>query len=498
MAFVVSEDENYRYLTGTAGVNPGVDLSMYLPAAPKKLRVLGALAVSQNTGARFGTAGVGTTSTTLNKPAGATDWATNALRDASVYVRVVAGGGLSTDGSPVTRPVKSNSTTAIVLEGPIPGMDATTRFQLVTLATHVDQISSSNKVGIHVPSCHIPVEIFNLDFTNANSLDSLIKVNDSTSAYIESCNIAYNTANPAIDGARSSDIEVNHCLLTNSGDVQVQTTFDFSSVGCINRAGGAIVVQDCLRSSVTKLFADVAPSSVLQMIHVMSGEAEVDASNGAATPVYLESVTTFSAVGGALQGSGNTGYGVEIEKSGQVTLTGSAITGSLGDVLFMSIWPTTWANLSDPSYGIVEEHAAAAIGNSAYSKSLNKSSIVFQNQIEFAARVLVDGIWNNSWQGSLVATGSTKDDAFQLTQFYLNRFNTVAAGTGCRLPLVGVVALPAVEVVISNKGANALKIYPPAGGTVNGAGTDVAYSLAAGGLVKLIVTTDDCLTWEIE
>lgn len=79
----------------------------------------------------------------------------------------------------------------------------------------------------------------------------------------------------------------------------------------------------------------------------------------------------------------------------------------------------------------------------------------------------------------LTATGSTAGTALLLTK-NANEVTTVSAGTGVRLPSSGVNNVTGIPVVVFNRGANTLNVYPPSGGDIDGLGTDVAYTLAAG------------------
>lgn len=500
MPFVQTETERYRILTGTAGVNEGVDTSLFDLAPGKTLRIVGAFALyAPATGVGIGRAGVGSSAVSVVKPTGTADWTVNDLR--GKYLRVVAGGGAPTDaanGEQILRPILSNNTTTISVN-PVSGMDATTRFQIVTLATQVDQISSADKIGIKLASCFIPVEIYGLDFTNVNALDSLISATDSSSLFIEGCNIGYNTANPAFDVRRCNEVDINHCVMTGSGDIYAQACFSFQSVGLDARAGGVVSVQDCLYASVTKYTSDSAPSRVLSMVRVLTGLAEVTANNGAATPIALESVSSFTATGSAfLTGTGNVGtacYGVEIDKSGQYTLTGSTIAGDDGDVLFMNN-AVTWANLSGGTYGIAEEHAGNALANSSYSKALKYGNYTFLGTCEFSSRVLYYGVNNPSQITGLTALGATSGTAYQMLQQAFYRFDTVAAGTGARLIAAAVVALPGVVLMVYNNGANALNVYPPSGGQIDAAGADVPFVLAVGAIKQFVAVSDDCLLWK--
>lgn len=494
-SFVQSDTPRYRILTADGpGVIPGIDLSLYDLAPGKTLRIVGNFElVTPTTGVFKGTAGAGTTTTSLVKPTGAANWTASDL--IGKYVRIVGGGGAPADfanGEQVLRPILANSTTALTVNA-ISGMDTTTRFQIVDLASLVDEIDSSTALGIKIRECYIPVEIYGLDFTNANTLDSLISAVDSTSIYIEGCNISYNTANPAIDIERCHEVDINHCVLTGSGDISVQTCFSFQSVGLDARIGGVVLAQDCFYASVTKYTSDDAASRVLSMVHVLNGQAEVNATDGGATPIYLESVANFTAVGTLLIGA-NAGaaYGIEIDKSGQYTLTGSTIAGA-ADVLFMNN-AVTWANLSSGTYGIAEEHAGNAIANSSYSKALKYGNYTFLETVEFSSRVLNYGINNPSQITGLTALGTTSADAYVMLQQNFYRFDTVAAGTGARLIAAATVALPGVIVTVMNNGANALLVYPPVGGTINALGVDAGYSLAVGAVQQFIYVSDNCLT----
>lgn len=73
----------------------------------------------------------------------------------------------------------------------------------------------------------------------------------------------------------------------------------------------------------------------------------------------------------------------------------------------------------------------------------------------------------------LTATGSTQGTALALGAD-LNVFSTVAASTGAILPAMN----PGDSVIVQNKGANALSLYPPTGGAINAVATNGAYSIA--------------------
>jgi hypothetical protein len=74
---------------------------------------------------------------------------------------------------------------------------------------------------------------------------------------------------------------------------------------------------------------------------------------------------------------------------------------------------------------------------------------------------------------TLTALGTIQGNAFVIGTD-ISRFTTVAAGTGAILPPMN----PGDSVEIVNAGANALLVYPPVGGKINGLGTNAGYSVA--------------------
>jgi hypothetical protein len=76
-------------------------------------------------------------------------------------------------------------------------------------------------------------------------------------------------------------------------------------------------------------------------------------------------------------------------------------------------------------------------------------------------------------QTGLTATGTVQGTAFAVPAD-INKFTTVAAGTGAILPAMN----PGDSLVVVNGGANALLLYPPVGATINALGANTAYSVA--------------------
>lgn len=93
---------------------------------------------------------------------------------------------------------------------------------------------------------------------------------------------------------------------------------------------------------------------------------------------------------------------------------------------------------------------------------------------------------------ALSGAGTTYADCTRVSAA-INAFGTVAASTGAGLPL-GCQA--GDSVFIRNGGANALLVYPPVGGTLNGGtATTGTVSVTAAKSVVLVCVSDDGLTW---
>lgn len=84
----------------------------------------------------------------------------------------------------------------------------------------------------------------------------------------------------------------------------------------------------------------------------------------------------------------------------------------------------------------------------------------------------------NSNSSSLTATGSTQGTALLIPSDF-NIFTTVAASTGAILPTTGPQCQQADSFIVVNHGANALSVYPPAGGKIANGTTNAALSVPA-------------------
>ena len=85
-----------------------------------------------------------------------------------------------------------------------------------------------------------------------------------------------------------------------------------------------------------------------------------------------------------------------------------------------------------------------------------------------------DGICVSNANG-LAAAGTTTSDATVMSAMF-NEFTTVGSNAGGRFT-----SRPAGSIsYVQNRTATALKVYPPTGGSINGATVNEAYSVASG------------------
>src|SRR5207244_2777920 len=83
-----------------------------------------------------------------------------------------------------------------------------------------------------------------------------------------------------------------------------------------------------------------------------------------------------------------------------------------------------------------------------------------------------------STAAAVTAAGSSQGTAFTLTKSY-NVVTTVAASTGVSLPVPSTGGL---IVVVVNRGANTLNVYPASGGAIDGASANIPVTIPVGSL----------------
>jgi hypothetical protein len=448
-----------------AGDVTGAEISGYTGAGA--LNLVGATTVITGTGSMSGTAGSGTAPTSLVKPTGASNWVASAL--VNKFLKLTSGGGAGDEPElyPVLRPILANTTTTLTVES-VPGMDLTTQFQIVELASELVAIEDSTDAAIVVRDNPGNVVLRGLKFS-ATGLDSLLSISRCAHVELDGCHFSEVGNDAALQGLKNSYLTINNCIFDSGADAQLDRCQFVDVANVKMAAAGQLAIADAFSVEITKLESAAAVGTVLRAERVQSMRAEVKADNGGATPIYLETVAAFEAWGSnKLTGSGNTGYGLQIEKSGRYTLTGSNITGGSGDVLFLDDAGTsTWTNLSSPTYGIVEEHAASAVASSSYGKALKRGNYLFEGNIDLSGRLLQYG-YNNVSSNLIVPTFSASESYDMETNGVRGFLECVCNSASAQVVLPSNAAIAGVLVSIYNRGSQALTVVPPADGTLNG------------------------------
>lgn len=439
------------------------------------LNVIGSTAAfTPATGVATGTAGAGTTATTLVKPTAAANWTASNLVGKFLKITGGAGAGSDTTNFPVLRPIIANTTTSLTVDS-IAAMDSTTTFQIVTMATLLEE-AAGETVCLQPCFNTAPIRLSALGFTSDGALDSLIASTVNTSLELDGVDLGFATDAESFLSDKDGDVLVQNCKLSAASDILVKNNSTYVELRNLYCNGGSIVGIEDSHSAKVSMRSEGALSHALRLIQVGRAKAEVVANNGAATAVYVEG-TQFEAVGtNKLTGSGNTGYGLQVEGSGRVDVTGCNITGTLGDILFFNV-VRNWVTHGSLPYGILEEHAGSAILNAAYVKALKEGDYLFSGAIDVSGRFLKYGYDNPAFGETAVTltnaapydmeTGGKRGGAI---------FNCTNAAGVAVLP--SNCALAGVLVVCVNIGSQTMTLQAPSGGSISGTATVAAGAMA--------------------
>ena len=480
MSFTTSRSGLVTTLTFSAGANTGRALSGLLPGTTTRL--VGATTPATITGYNFGTAGAGTNPTTLVKPAGGDDWEAN--QHDGLWVERIGGGGYVAGGDNL-RAIKSNTTTTNTIAA-MAGLDNTSIFRIVTLSTALGHISGSDLIAFRASSCVSPIELVGMAFSLSDSFDGLLELLDCSDVRLVACQFILNTAHPAVLIERCGRVRLEHCLLQGNSDVLVSRFGHLDVVELVSLGGGVLDVERGSSADITLSAVD-APSRVLSVAGVGSIEVVGSSTDAAGTPFYFEDTKGSAIMTGT---NPDALHGFEIAKNAYMSVVGSTITGdghltaggAPADVLIGS-YEVSNSDLSGTTYGLVVDHGLGIVGNAGWTKALVPGNNLMLGEIQYAARMLTFGLFNPSQETGITATGTDWVDAFQLPARTFYVIGTCPPGGGVRLH--GASVLPGVEVVIINRAANAVFIYPyNETGTING---DPSFELSAGEKVRLTI-----------
>lgn len=456
------------------------------------LRIIGTTSLQTiSAGSNSGAAGVGTTTTSLVKPTGASNWTSSDL--VGLWLEITGGPGYIADGDNL-RPIVANSTTAITVAA-VSNMAAGTTFRIAAVDQTVDWIDASSPIGILLTNCRSSIELYALNFKDTNVLTSLISAENCSDLYIHGCEFGQNLSSPAVEITDCDRVRIDHCFMWGGADADITGTSRLTVTNPYLLGAGVLGIEDCFVVRVVDGISLSSVSTSLSLVNCMIADVGFKADSAGDTPVYLEGVQRFQVSGNGLTGT-NAGadYGVEVATSGRYNFAGATIAGA-GEILFIGN-PETWSILSGTDYGIATEHATAAFANANYNKSHHYGNELHFGEQQFSARALFYGVVNPSQITGVTATGTATGDAYVIPQQQFVRVDTTPANSGVRIYSPAVAAVPGPEIFIINKGANTLKVYPPTGGQIDGGGADVAYSLSAGAKKRFVCISDNRLLWE--
>lgn len=429
-------------------------------------------------GPNYSTAGTGTNSTTLVLDSGDDPWEADTLTE--FCLKITDGGGSGDDpvNFPVIRPIVANTETTIAVE-PIPGMDETSDWEIVTRETKFSEIDpSTNLVCIQPCFNSCPIRISAVDFQSNNPIDSL--VSSANNAYLElnACKFAQATDAPSVLSDCDSVFAMKFCDISNAADTLVRNCSTKVTLEGLWCHGASIVdLLDCRGGNVS-LRSEGAVSHALRMVNAGAIYAEVLANNGGATAVYSESTDLVAVGTNLLTGSGNDGYGIQIEGGGLVDIAGADITGNTGDILFNSV-PSTWVLAGSLPYGVLASQQGSAVLRTVHETAILTGNYEYLGGANFGGRAYFRGYINPSFGEAVVNLANATPFDMANTNRGGGVFNcTHASGTAI---LPDGAALGGVPLTIINIGDTTMTLQAPGPGVITGAAT-----VPAGGVAMFV------------
>ena len=443
------------------------------------LRIAGSFsAATLTTGVTSGTGGAGTTSTVLAKPAAAANWTASDMR--GKYLRITSGGGASGDSDfPTVRPIKSNTTTAITVDE-IDGMDNTSVFDIVNVATVISEKSAAVLDTLTVCAAFVRL--------GCRLKTIALSPSDATALYGI---LSYGCAE--VDHAAStltptgySGLSAINCTYSSVHDlysttlVEVQHCDRADYLNCVQGNGtsnAGSVDLNAVRSAVAIVSAAYCSSNAVRVRHCTNVTLTSDTNNCTATPVRLENL--HYAVVAATGTNAGTTYGMTISGGGQYILTGSTVAGT-SEVL-LETTAVGWSTIQLGTYAERGSFVYWGTGGTRWNGEV------------LALGGITNGGIQKEYGYKLVLDNGTADSAL-LTSVtaYAGGGQANAVNVGLQLTKVATVGSAADSIklravaaggctgYIHNLGANACNLYPPSGGAINALGTNNPISIPAG------------------
>lgn len=426
---------------------------------------------SPSAGASTGTVGAGSSTTNIIKPTGAANWVTNEL--VGKLVVVSSGSGASTvPYVPVVRPVLANTTSTITVDV-IPSLAADTQFRIVVpgttvLSGSVDKLNGSTYCA-SVLNCQAPISLRAVRLSGS-SLDYLVYSRGNARMTIDGCVIDVNTNLNSVKSLVDSRFELTNCVVMSGSDVYVVDN-SYASLKRLKLIDGSVRLERFLNGDV-QMDSVSGSNNSLYATQGQYLQAEVNANSCTASPVYLEGIHYFDAVGtNKLSGGNNTGgstYGLEMHKAGRFNIIGCSVTGAAGDILLGSD-VVAWSTIATLTYGAAMRYGSTFIADSGESKAIVYGNYTYNSNVDIYGRLLLGGYFNMATSlVSVAAAGSSASDATDLSSQAISFAEVSPVGSGQGVKLPSNAAIGGHMAIVYNAGANTLTVYPPTGGAING------------------------------
>lgn len=276
--------------------------------------------VTPTTGASYGRAGAGTTSTSIAKPTGTANWTAHNLRGA--LAQIVDG-----PGTGQVRIVIDNTTTALAIPA-IAGLSSASVFQLVAPVRRIGALD------VRDASVQIVIEGLRLDAV------ALSKLRDVT---LRCCVLDVSTAMGSMRADSLQKLTLDNVYIGSGASIVAQDIAAMVAGPCV-LDNGALTLSFIDRIT-AELYAKSCAAAALALTSCRYASIGMQASSNSVTPLALAAVNAMHVGAIGLTGTGNTGYGMTIEDGGRYDLTGATLTGTLGDATLEGT-AFTWASLA--------------------------------------------------------------------------------------------------------------------------------------------------------
>lgn len=443
-------------------------------------------------GSQTGTVGVGSTSTSVVKPTGASNWTAGAL--VGKMVRVLSGGGASTTAVPTVRPIKANTTTALSIDA-IAGLDSTTRFDIVEPATAITSDSAFLAGGCELIANQCKIILFGFDFSTSGLNYSVYSRRNRDIEFV-GCKFAEDGVINTIDSDDDWRFSALNCTWSGGAQVSIANGHRAHVSGYMSAAEGVLI--DKTHTVVTSLTSLNATGVALTVKLANNLTLGLKADDGAASGCVVETIGRTEIT--ELTGSGNVGYGLEAAKGGTYSLLGADITGTLGDFSIdgLSHASVTWA--ASASFGSVSRWGTTILVTGGSNIRQELDTLRVEGNFDVPAGALVSGTGGTLQLGGRVINYGyfhlDQDDAITaragggqalatLLGFGANVV-TVCATIADSVILPPGAAIGGNVIHVKNLGAASCNVFPPSGGAINALPDNTAIAVAAGAALFFI------------